>query len=328
MKTQIFIRTNGGPQIGLGHLVRCIALAHMLKDDFEITFFCREISNTIVAELQGGGFGISIIKEEKEFFGQLTSTTIAVLDGYNFNTTYQKQIKAKGCKLVCIDDLHDQKFVADLIINHAPGVNVDDYQAQPHTKFALGLEYSLVRPKFLEQAKILRQIEKIETVIICFGGADPKNLTKSVLTLVKGFDQFKKILVVLGSEYKFSENLKAIICDDNRVEYYQSVDENKMLELMLQAELAIVSASNISIEILHVGLILITGITIYNQKIMYNGLLKMDNVYGIGDFNQLDFAKLKTVIQEVLNFKTFPIHLKSIKQKPLSLQFKYVFNSK
>ena len=42
---------------------------------------------------------------------------IVVLDGYHFDTNYQTKIKQKGCKLVCIDDLHDKHFVADIIIH-------------------------------------------------------------------------------------------------------------------------------------------------------------------------------------------------------------------
>jgi len=36
MLHKIYIRADGGKEIGLGHLVRCFALALMLKDDFEI----------------------------------------------------------------------------------------------------------------------------------------------------------------------------------------------------------------------------------------------------------------------------------------------------
>ncbi len=58
---------------------------------------------------------------------------IVVLDGYHFGTNYQKQIKLKGAKLVCIDDMHDKEFVADLIINHIPRITPQDYNVQPFT---------------------------------------------------------------------------------------------------------------------------------------------------------------------------------------------------
>jgi len=326
MKPKILIRTDGGIQIGHGHLVRCLALAQILKDDFEIIFYCKEIPETIVPELKVCCIICNKIETEDEFLRQLNHNTIAVLDGYHFDTDFQKQIKSTGSKLVCIDDIHDKEFVADLIINHAPGVSSVDYQAQSYTQFALGLEFSLIRSKFLEQAKISRKIEKIDTVFICFGGSDAENITHSTLKAVTELEQLKKIFVVTGSEYQFADSINTIADTDNRVKHFHSVGEAKMLDLMLHAELAIVPASGISIEILHVGAILLTGTTAENQKIIYNGLIKMNNVYGIGNFNHLDATKLITTIQKVLTLNTFPINLETIKQNPLNLKFNYVFN--
>ena len=50
LKPKVYIRTDGSPEIGLGHLTRCIALAYMLKKDFAITFVCKEIPEKISRE--------------------------------------------------------------------------------------------------------------------------------------------------------------------------------------------------------------------------------------------------------------------------------------
>src|ERR1700744_1135916 len=201
MKPEIYIRADGSSKIGLGHIVRCTALAHMLKDNFKITFVCKEIPEQSKVDLQKSDFELILINTEEEFFKLLDLDKIVVLDGYDFDTNYQKKIKSTGCKLVCIDDLHDKEFVADLIINHAPGVKPKNYKAQLYTQFALGLDYALLRPAFLEQAKKERKIENIKTVLICFGGADFKNLTESTLQTVSQFKEFKNILVITGTSY-------------------------------------------------------------------------------------------------------------------------------
>jgi len=328
MSSDIFFRNDSNATIGLGHLVRSLALAQMLKDDFNVIFACQDIPENMVTVIKEKGFSCLRIVNEAQFFSQIKFGDIVVLDGYQFDTEYQKIIKSSGCKLVCIDDLHNQEFFADLIINHSPGVLPQDYLAQTYTKFALGLEYALIRPKFLEQAKLERTIEKLDTIFICFGGSDPNNFTLKILKVVLGFERFKKVLVVTGSEYQSTECIKAIVDTDSRVEHFQNVGETQMLSIMLRAEFAIVPASSISIEILHVGLILFTGITIDNQKNIYAGLIKRKNVYGIGDFNQLDTSKLSKSIQEVLDLIKFPITFEIIKQKPLNLQISYVFNLK
>ena len=44
MKRKIFFRADAGQEIGYGHFIRTLALADMLRDDFDCTFFTREPS--------------------------------------------------------------------------------------------------------------------------------------------------------------------------------------------------------------------------------------------------------------------------------------------
>jgi len=284
LKPKVLFRVDGSPEIGLGHLVRCIALAHMLKDDFKIIFICRDIPDAMLAELDDNCFSHRKIENEDEFFGQLNGNTIVLLDGYHFDIGYQKKIKATGTKLVCIDDLHDKEFVADLIINHAPGIFPQDYQAQPYTQFALGPDYALLRPAFLEQAKKQRTIEKVETVMICFGGSDFKNFTQSILQVVLEFPQFKKIIVVTGSTYKTTDSFKQLIAGDTRIDHRHALNEQQMLETMLEAELAIVPASGILFEVLAAGCVAITGIYIDNQKLVYENFRNAKHIVDADNF--------------------------------------------
>jgi UDP-2,4-diacetamido-2,4,6-trideoxy-beta-L-altropyranose hydrolase len=121
-KPLLKIRTDGGSDIGLGHVVRCMSLAHMLKNDFSIHFFSLEIPKSFRNEITQNEWKVTVIEKETDFLNELTGEEIVVLDGYQFDSDYQKEIKSRGSKLVCIDDFHDQHFYADLVINHAPGV--------------------------------------------------------------------------------------------------------------------------------------------------------------------------------------------------------------
>ena len=44
--------------------------------------------------------------------------------------------------------LHAQHFVADVVINHAPGLDSSQYQTEDHTQLCLGLSYSYLDPSF------------------------------------------------------------------------------------------------------------------------------------------------------------------------------------
>lgn len=301
MNPKILIRADGSPLIGLGHLVRCSALAYMLKDDFEITFICRDIPDDMLAELNNNSFSCIRIENEDEFFNQLNNNTIAVLDGYHFDTCYQRQIKAIGSKLICIDDLHDKEFYADLIINHAPGIKPQDYLAQPYTQFALGLEYALLRPAFLKQAKKLRKIEKIETLMICFGGSDYRNLTESTLQVIMGFKEFQKIIVVTGPSYNQSASINLLKKKDKRIVHLQSLDEKEMHYVMIDSDVTIVSSSGILLEAICCGCIPLICFYTENQKEFHS---YMNNVLGLNSFgNNTEIFLSENLKQQLKSIK-------------------------
>ncbi len=307
MRLKVYIRADGNSQIGLGHLVRCLALGHMLKDDFEIYFVCKEIPKSLEFELRQSGFSLVKIHTEGHFFALLNKHDIVILDHYGLDGNYQKQIKEIGCKLVCIDDLYDKEFYADLIINHSPGINPEAYKAQPYTEFALGPQYALLRKSFLLAAKENRQIKSIDTVFICFGGADPINLTLKILKVALYANVFKKVIVVTGSAYSHIQELESFLSSYASVSHYNSVNEIVMAKLLQQSDLSIIPASGILFEALACGCSVITSYYIDNQKEIFNGFRAISTATFVNDFNDIDERYLQIFSE---NYKF--LHCKSM----------------
>lgn len=298
MSNKIYIRADGGNKIGLGHLVRCIALALMLKEEFEITFVSLQIPERFQNEINSIGFNSIKINSEDDFFDILTSFDMVVLDNYSLDSNYQKRIKEFGCKLICVDDLHDKEFYADLIINHTPGISPNDYQKQSYTQFALGLDYALLRPTFLENAKINRKFEKIETLFICFGGSDFNNLTARTIKVALEFLQLKKIIIVTGTAFEFDKEIQILSNNNSRTEWFSGISENKMLELMERSDLAIVPSSGILLEVLSAGCKVISGMYIENQKYAFNAFVSQKAVINAENFSE---SAIRSAIFVALN---------------------------
>lgn len=296
---KVVFRVDGSLTIGMGHLIRCLALALMLKEEFEITFFCIEVPEILEKEIIDTGFAFVKIKNEDNFLELINKLNIVVLDHYGLGTDNQKKIKEIGCKLVCIDDLHDKEFFADLIINHAPGIKEEDYIAQGYTQFALGLDHVLLRPAFLQQAKKPRVIEKINTVFICFGGADFKNLTEKVLKIVCEINNFKRIIVVTGVAYSFNEQLNEYIQSHLFIEHYHNVGELEMLKLMSESDVLIVPASGILLEAFSTGALIISGMYVDNQKYAFKEFKKQNLIISAEDFST---KFIKEALYKVLDF--------------------------
>jgi UDP-2,4-diacetamido-2,4,6-trideoxy-beta-L-altropyranose hydrolase len=293
MNKSVKIRCDGSSEIGLGHIVRCISLAHMLKADFDISFYCISILKSLKEEILNNGWSLTKLENESDFEEYLTGSEIVVLDGYQFDSAYQKQVKEQAGKLVCIDDFHDQHFYADIVINHAPGVSVKDYKSEPYTKYLLGPEYALLRPEFLNIDTEEKQLNyEVKNILICFGGSDAKNLTSKILSWLP--TNHYNIRVIIGNAFQHQDELEQVIADRNDDMYVtikSSLTASQMVEEIKLADLVIVPASGILFEAIIMGSPAISGYYVENQKEIYNGFKELDALIGVENFGKKEFTE-------------------------------------
>lgn len=296
MRKNIFFRADGSSKIGLGHVIRSLALADMLKEDFTCNFVIRSPLETLKKQILEVCESIIVLPEtedkdaEAEFLSKhhLSSEDIIVLDGYQFGLTYQQKIVSKGCKLVCIDDIQHTDFIADAVINHAPGLSPKDFTILPKTRLLLGSNYALLRPAFLQAAAQPRTISEINTVFVCFGGADFNNLSLKVLKLFSAFTGKRyNINMVLGGANDFKDKVKSFAqtISGFTVNLYENLSAEGMVKVMQQSDCAIVPASSIMYEVLAVKMPVIGGYYVDNQVNIYHGFNETKLITGVGDLN-------------------------------------------
>lgn len=295
---KIFFRADAGYNIGYGHFVRTLALAGMLKKDFDCTFFtCHPTSHQICEMTKVCPYVALDEKTHYEtFLTCLHGDEIVVLDNYFFTTDYQRQIKAKGCRLVCIDDMHDKHYVADLVINHAPGIKASDFICEPYTRLCLGTDYLLLRKAFFEAANRSRTVRRI-SIFICFGGSDEDNLTLKACRIIRKLTN-RPITVTVGGGYQYMSELKQF-SKENPVEIHSNIDAYEMVDMLLSATLAIVPASTMLLEACCARIPVITGYDVDNQQFMAENCGKLGVAYNCGNLC-VDFEeKLKTAYERI-----------------------------
>jgi UDP-2,4-diacetamido-2,4,6-trideoxy-beta-L-altropyranose hydrolase len=308
-KRKIFFRADGNSIIGLGHITRSLALAEILRDKFEVNFITKYSTDSVKNDILKICSNLIIIPEEFPdieeplFYNTyLTAGDIVVLDGYNFDTSYQSELKLKKCKLVCIDDLHNIHFVADVVINHNPAAKAEDYSKEMYTKLYLGFDYTLLRKEFISQAKQIRVLTQFDTVFICIGGADPENLTCRIIQTCVGLPRINKINVVTGSAYRYKEELQKLINESNGlVKHFHNLNAGDMLSVMLDSEIAVCPSSSISLELFCVGVNLITGYFIDNQMELANYIHQSGLGISVGDLKTVNRSLLSKAIVENAN---------------------------
>lgn len=262
-KRKIYFRADGNAKMGLGHVIRSLALADMLRNDFDCHFIIRQPLPTLKEQILKICKSIVEIPQTENDIQEaqllassyLEGNEIVVLDGYHFITAYQQAIKDKGCKVVCIDDIYAYHFVADMIINHAGGITPEHYSAEASTKFSLGLQFALLRKPFREAAKKREYPDREkDSVFICLGGADPQNDTIKVLQKCEAIKEIKKCYLVIGGAYSHKAELEEYITKTKLdIELLSNLSEYEMVKYMSKSSKAITPPSTISFEYLSVG---------------------------------------------------------------------------
>lgn len=261
-KAQVIFRVDGNANLGLGHLVRSRALAEILRPDFDCTFVTRASDPASVADLARAGFATLTLPDTLSWEADAAQVCdqiarpgdIVVVDGYAFDGAYQEFVKARGFTLVAIDDLHQGRFHADAVINHSGGVAASAYKAAPDTRFYFGPAYSLLRAPFLDAIPVAREPGKVESLLICFGGSDPRDLSRKALSAAAEVAALRRIEVVVGAAYRerdslaqFAEQIRAR--RQITVEISVNLDASGMLRAIRASQLAVASPSTVAYEI-------------------------------------------------------------------------------
>ncbi len=304
MSRKILFRADGNSTVGLGHLYRIFALYEMLKKDFDCILITRSDSSYQVVpsdySLTLMPESVSLENEAVWLKQQFGSDSIVVADGYQYTSDYQKSIKVQGFKLVYIDDLVEYHMFADLVINHAPSVQVEQYSAEQYTKFAVGLKYALLRPLFLEAARTTRLLKEIKSVFICFGGADPLDLSYKATSAMLQFGEIEQINLVLGGAYPHRQ-IFDLQQQNQKIRIYRNLAEFELVQLMQNSHLAIAPSSTILLESMCVKMSVLTGYYADNQKLFYQTLIAQFKFEGLGLLTNISIEQWQKGIRKVLD---------------------------
>ncbi len=305
MAKKIIFRGDGNPNTGLGHLFRLFALIEMFKEEYEYVLVTN--TSTLLAAIPKK-YNIDIIPKKVSILDEADwlaehyppKKHILILDGYQFQSNYQKKIKNHSYKLVYIDDLAHEYMYADYVVNHSPHATIEQYRSEHYTKFALGTNYAILRPQFLKKPQAKREITIPSIALVCLGGADKNNFTYKFVLELLNIPQIQKINVVVGAAYNFS-NIFELENKNDKVKVYKNLDGESLHTLMNTCNFAVAPTSTILLELISVNMYLVSGYYVDNQKMAYHELAKRNVFEGIGNINTYKFNFLKT---HLLNIKS------------------------
>ncbi len=210
MSGNVVVRCDGSPDIGLGHVVRCLALARELRDRH---------GRSVVFAMRAGPLGIGLVRDagfpvfespagadspsDSWLQDVIKSATAEVLVLDSRDALALADVRAirerTGVRVVVIDDSSEARLAADdAFYPPVPQVLAlawPDFAGRVH----IGWEWVLLRPEFAVRPQ--RSPQRPPVVLVTMGGTDPARLTlKAVRGLARVAGPLECILL-LGPGY-------------------------------------------------------------------------------------------------------------------------------
>jgi UDP-2,4-diacetamido-2,4,6-trideoxy-beta-L-altropyranose hydrolase len=278
VKGPIVFRTDASGTIGTGHLMRCYALADAFIDNGENVIFAlieslpaldskcdvrqipRKMIDARIGSQEDSRATAAIAKE--------MDAEWVVIDGYQFDSSYQNELQNEGLKVLMIDDFaHAEKYSAEIVLNQNASAKPSLYEGKLEaSKLLLGPRYAVVRHEFRHLSNHRKEPVKpvADRILVTLGGSDPSNKTAQVLSCLKEANaQQTMIDIVIGAANNNYDEIKRAFRSCNFFHFVQNPPN--LAEIMKSADLAIVSGGTSTYELCYLGTPFITVIIADNQ---------------------------------------------------------------
>jgi UDP-2,4-diacetamido-2,4,6-trideoxy-beta-L-altropyranose hydrolase/UDP-4-amino-4,6-dideoxy-N-acetyl-beta-L-altrosamine N-acetyltransferase len=313
---RVIFRVDSSFKIGTGHVMRCLTLAEIFKENnHDVEFICRKNKGNLINKIRLKEFKVHLL-DDVEIDNKFNKSQIQdsfqakdadecinivnkyrvdllIIDHYLIDNFWETKLKPYCHKLIVIDDLAKRKHVCDILLDQTFGRKEQDYSPliPKDCKLLLGSKYALLRPDFYKWREFSlnrRDPIKLKRLLINVGGFDNDNITSSILQELQicNLPKDVSILVVMS---KSSLYIKDIQLSLDALPYETEVrfDVENMAELMANADIAIGASGSSSWERCCLGLPTIQIISASNQTFLAKMLEKNNIVKLITDVREI-----------------------------------------
>ncbi len=313
---QIFVRVDSGTNMGTGHVIRCITLAMQLrKMKFKVEFITKKLDGNVSELIKKNGFKAHYLErrittkkstnaDSKQTINVIRKNSkippILIIDHYKLDIRWERELRKFVKKIIVIDDLADRKHDCDLLIDQNFYDNLENRYNKLVAKKAvklLGPKYAMLRNEFLVFRKKVQVRKEFKKLLISFGGTDPTNETKKVVSSIKILKnkRLKKVYVVMGGTNK---NKIKKLCDSipNVILHY---NVKNIAKLMHKSDFAIGAGGSTIWERMCLGLPTYVSTVATHQEETTNALGREKYLINIGRARSISQKKYAEILDNM-----------------------------
>lgn len=292
---KIFIITEGGKNIGIGHITRCISLCQAFEEKGIKPNFVINGDDSIEELLAGRKHLIfNWLKERQRLYREIENADFVIVDSYSADLEFYKKISHIAGICVYIDDNKRIDYPKGYVLNGAVYAEEIDYPKRDDMFYLLGSRYIPIRRNFwtVPEKNINNELR---TVMITFGGDDSKNMTSKISKFLnKDYPHLAKT-VIIGRGFRHIKEIESLKNEKALFMYNPNAEEMK--KVMLASDIAISAGGQTLYELAKVGVPTIGICVAENQIRNVQGWAKANFLEYLGTYDDTFlFEKLKKAI--------------------------------
>jgi spore coat polysaccharide biosynthesis predicted glycosyltransferase SpsG len=266
---RIVFVTEGGPEVGLGHVSRCLAIARAARAEGARVSFLVPPEPRVAALLRGMPVEVTAYSWPDDAEGALEvlrglGPDAIVVDSYKAAPVLLGAMRVLASPVVAVDDTAERTLPVDLVVNGGIAAESLPYARTAETTLLLGSRYALLDPDYADLPE-RSPADRLGRVLVTLGGGLN---TADVTAAVQAADAVLIDGVVEIAAGPFAAGTRVL--DDvaraarNRVVIHR--DRFGLRDLMLAADLAVCGAGMTLYELAATGTPAITVCMAANQR--------------------------------------------------------------
>lgn len=291
---RVIIFTEGGDNIGFGHITRCSALyEELVGRDIETIFI---VYGDNIDEILEGKEYINTDWKNLEFLKNfIQKDDYIIIDSYLANLEIYNFISNNAKKCMYIDDNNRIKYPKGIVLNP---VLYEDLEYETTNPILRGKDYIIIRKEFLED---IQPMKKEIDILITLGGTDIRNLTPELIKILQKIDFTFNIAIVIGKAFDNKEEIEALKTD--KINLFYNISAIEMRDLILKSKFIICGCGQSINEMLILRANFLPILIADNQLRNYNFLVKKKIVNCAMSYEELSYIKniIKKFLEEESN---------------------------
>ncbi|WP_417497875.1 UDP-2,4-diacetamido-2,4,6-trideoxy-beta-L-altropyranose hydrolase [Maricaulis sp.] len=271
---RILVRADARPELGGGHIMRCLSLAGALgAHGAEIAFACAPGSADLVPALSRSGHSIMAARSAADFDLPKAWNRRAgaiVVDLYSSTRADESRMRRIAPVIAVLEDLPERAHDCDLLVDQGFDRSPADYarRVPPGTTLLLGANMAPLRPDFarLRTASLARRGTGtvLSRVLVSMGLTDVGGISGDIVALLRDSLPTVTIDVILGPRAPSLPGLLQAAESDPKLNIL--VDVEHMAECAMGADLAIGAGGGSALERCVLGVPSIVVVLAENQR--------------------------------------------------------------